>query len=263
MKATPTIARIAFALAGTALSSTFAHGEIFKCAGTKGRPVFQDSPCDGSVKRSVAPPPQPVQVDPAWAAHAPEDERRAVGLLEDYEKCTHALPAIGYRIAMDYQRWRSEHSAMIARLEREPGFQAAMREAAAEGDRSRGKLTEQQRQATAAGCAPLEYLFAPPERTLAEVKAEMERAAPAACEDLKRDYRLAHVDRTSLEYPGLQREADERARRGPGEAAEQLERKLQSLPPREQDEGRKYREGLREQCAKREGLADYKPAGAR
>jgi len=247
----------------TALATGLVHAEIFKCAGAKGRPVYQDSPCDGSVKRSIAPQPEPPKIDAGWAASVPEDERRFVGLLESYQKCTHALPAIGYNIAMDYQRWRSEHSAMLARLERDPAFQAAMREAAGEGDRSRGKLTEQQRQATAAGCASLEYAFAPPQRTLSEVKAEMDRAAPAACEDLKREYRLAHTDRASLEYPGLQREADERARQGPGEAAERLERKLQSLPAPEQEQARSYREGLRAQCAKREGLADYKPAAGR
>ena len=240
-----------------------AHAEIFKCAGAKGRPVFQDSPCDGSVKRSIAPQPEAPKIDAGWAARVPEDERRFVGLLESYQKCTHALPAIGYNIAMDYQRWRSEHSATLARLERDPAFQAAMREAAEEGDRSRGKLTEQQRQATAAGCASLEYQFAPPARTLSEVKAEMDRGAAAACADLKRDYRLAHTDRASLEYPGLQREADERARQGPDEAAERLERKLQSLPAPLQEEARKYREDLRAQCAKREGLADYQPAGGR
>jgi len=254
-------ARIALALACAVLTSATAHAEIFKCAGAKGRPVYQDSPCDGSVKRSVAPEPEPPKIDPAWAARASDEDRRYVGLLESYQKCTHALPAIGYTIAMDYQRWRSEHSAMLARLERDPAYQAAMREAAAEGDRSRGKLTEAQKQATAAGCASLEYQFAPPQRVLSEVKAEMDRGATAACEDVKREYRLAHTDRASLEYPGLQREAEERARAGPGEAAERLERKLQSLPAPEQAEARKYREGLREQCAKREGLVDYKPAG--
>jgi len=119
----------------TALATGLVHAEIFKCAGAKGRPVYQDSPCDGSVKRSIAPQPEPPKIDAGWAASVPEDERRFVGLLESYQKCTHALPAIGYNIAMDYQRWRSEHSAVLARLERDPAFQAAMREAAGEGDR--------------------------------------------------------------------------------------------------------------------------------
>lgn len=254
---------MALACACAAVCCASAHAQIFKCADAKGRAVFQDSPCDGSVKRSIAPQPETTRTDPAPVSSLPVEDRRYVGLLESYQKCTHALPAIGYTIAMDYQRWRSEHSAMLGRLERDPAFQAAMRDAAEEGDRARGKLAEPQRQATAAACASLEYQFAPPQRVLSEVRAAMDRGAPAACEDLKRDYRLAHTDRASLEYPGLRREADERARQGPGEAAERLERKLQSLPPPEQEEARKYREGLREECAKREGLADYKPAGAR
>lgn len=254
----PPIARLAALAAACALLATSVHGEIFKCAGTRGRPVFQDSPCDGSVKRSIAPE-KPVELDPRWAADAPEEDRRAIGLLQSYQKCTHALPAVGYAVAMDYQRWRSEHSAMLARLERQPAFQAAMRSAAEEGDRARGKLTEQQRAATAEGCAPLEYLFAPPGRTLSEVKAELDRDAPAACEEIARDYRMSHLDPASAQYQALQREAAQGTTAEIEQRRDRLERKLQSLPPSEREDARKHRESLQLECAKREGLAGYKP----
>ncbi|HZZ93914.1 MAG TPA: DUF4124 domain-containing protein [Usitatibacter sp.] len=206
------------------LAMTPAAGEIFKCQGARGRPVFQDAPCDGSVKRSIAPVARPQAIDPDSALVATDDDRRLLGMLESYQKCTHALPALGYKVAMDYQRWRSEHSTTLARLERDPGFRASIQRAAEEGDATHGKLTQAQAGAMAANCASLEYMFAPVERTLAEIRTAIDRNAATACDDVKRG-----SDSPQMEL---------------------IDRKIHSLPVREQQEALKYRAAVLEHCGK-------------
>jgi Domain of unknown function (DUF4124) len=209
-----------------ALAMTPAAGEIFKCAGARGRPVFQDSPCDGSVKRSIAPEAKAQAIDPDASVATTEEDRRVLGMLESYQKCTHALPALTYKIAMDYQRWRSEHSTLLARLERDAAFRASLQRAAEEGDGTHGRLTQAQADAMASNCSSLEYMFAPAERTLAEVQAAIERNAATACEDVKRG-----SDSPQMEL---------------------IDRKIQSLPAREQQEARKHRASVLEQCGRKE-----------
>lgn len=195
--------------------------EIFKCRDARGRAVYQDSPCDGSVRRSIAPPPAVEEAAPQERAELTGDEQRITSLLVTYERCTHAVPALAYRYAMDYQRWRIEKSSTLARLERNAHFREAMKSAAEEGDRVKGRLTREQVDATTRSCSVVEYSFAPPARILSEVKAELDRDAAEGCK--------ADRDRTRLEH------------------------KIESLPAVERQNALKYRETVTQRCAKARG----------
>ena len=115
------------AIAALLFAST-AMAEVYKCPDpSTGKNVFQDSPCDGSVKRTVpqeAPqrkeftPRKPGQRDSSKAYPTMADADWGVrNVLFAYSRCTRAYGEMGAKYGSSYRLWRGRNTASIEKVQ--------------------------------------------------------------------------------------------------------------------------------------------------
>src|SRR5262245_43460571 len=124
------LARVAVSLA-LALIALPVTAEVYKCPDASGKSVYQDSPCDGSVPRSVAPQPKApaggMSMDSL--SRLSSEDRDLAMLMFFYSHCTRIFPDLHAKSAMNYQAWRLKNSAAVSRIESAPDYQVAVKRA--------------------------------------------------------------------------------------------------------------------------------------
>ena len=86
-----------------------AAAQVYKCPDASGKNVFQDSPCDGSVKRTVR------DDNPFARSDVPKE-------LSDtylrYLRCVRLFPELGAKHNGRYFAWHKRHAAAVEKMQR-------------------------------------------------------------------------------------------------------------------------------------------------